>query len=57
VIEMMTRQGFCPVISPIGLGDDAESIRDSDTRIRPSAAKTVALRVPKLIYVTDVAGL
>jgi acetylglutamate kinase len=55
VLEMMLGQGFVPVISPIGLGDDARPFAiDADPA---AAAIAVALRVPKLIYVTDVAGL
>jgi acetylglutamate kinase len=55
VLEMMLGQGFVPVISPIGLGDDGRPFAiDADSA---AAAIAVALRVPKLIYVTDVAGL
>jgi acetylglutamate kinase len=55
VLEMMLGQGFVPVISPVGLGDDG---RPLDIHADSAAAAiAVALRVPKLIYVTDVAGL
>jgi acetylglutamate kinase len=55
VLEMMLGQGFVPVISPIGLGDDGRPLAiGADSA---AAAIAVALRVPKLIYVTDVAGL
>jgi len=55
VLEMMLGQSFVPVISPIGLGDDGRPFAiDADPA---AAAIAVALRVPKLIYVTDVPGL
>jgi len=47
---MMLVQGFVPVISPIGLGDDASSIRD---RPDPAAAAiAVARRAESEIYFT-----
>jgi acetylglutamate kinase len=55
VLEMLLGQGYVPVISPVGLGEDGQSYNVS----ADSAAAQIAIAVgaQKLIYLTDVAGI
>jgi acetylglutamate kinase len=54
VLEMMLPK-YVPVLSPVALGDDGESILlDSDW---VAAEVAIALRADKLIYLTDAPGL
>ena len=55
VLEMLLGQGFVPVISPVGLGDDGQSYNiNADAA---AAQIAVAVGANKLIYLTDVAGI
>ncbi len=55
MLEMFLGQGYVPVISPIALGDDGHSYNvDADVA---AAEIAIALRAPKLIYLTDAAGI
>ncbi len=54
VLEMMLPK-YVPVLSPVALGDDGESVLlDAD---QVAAEVAVALRADKLIYLSDVPGL
>jgi acetylglutamate kinase len=54
VLEMMLPK-YVPVLSPVALGDEGESVLlDAD---QVAAEVAVALRADKLIYLTDVPGL
>jgi acetylglutamate kinase len=46
---------YVPVLSPVALGDDGESVLLEADAVAAEVA--VALRADKLIYLTDVAGL
>jgi acetylglutamate kinase len=54
-LKMLLDQGYLPVISPVGLGQDGESynINADDA----AAAVASALHADKLIYLTDVPGI
>ncbi len=55
VLEMLLGQGYVPVISPIAGGDDGQSYNvNADSA---AAEIAIALRAPKLVYLTDVAGI
>jgi acetylglutamate kinase len=55
MLEMFLGQGYLPVVSPIALGDDgAGHAVDGDAA---AAELAIALRAPKLIYLTDAAGI
>src|SRR5207245_2559425 len=54
-LEMLLSQGYTPVISPIGIGEDGQSFNiNADTVAAEIAA---AIKADKLIYLSDVAGL
>jgi acetylglutamate kinase len=55
VVEMLLRQSFVPVISPIALGDDGASYTIAAEAA--AAAIAVSLGAPKLIFLADVAGI
>lgn len=55
VIEMLLGQGYVPVISPIALGDDGQSY--NITADAAAAKIAIALKAPKLIYLTDSPGI
>ena len=55
VLEMLLNQGFVPVISPVGLGEDGQSYNiNADAA---AAEIAIAVGASKLIYLTDVAGI
>ncbi len=54
-LEMLLDQGYVPVISPIGIGDDGESYNINADAVAAEVA--VAVRATKLIFLTDVAGI
>ncbi len=55
MLEMFLGQGYVPVISPIALGDDGHSYNvDADIA---AAEIACAIHAPKLIYLTDAAGI
>ena len=54
-LEMLLQQGYVPVISPVGLGEDGQSYNiNADT---VAAEVAIAVGAQKLIYLTDVAGI
>jgi acetylglutamate kinase len=55
LIDMLERDGYVPVISPIGLGEDGVSYNINADVV--AAELAVALKAPKLIYLSDVPGL
>lgn len=54
-LEMLLNQGYVPVISPIGIGEDGLSYNINADAVAAEVAG--ALGVSKLIYLTDVAGV
>ena len=54
-LEMLLGQGYVPIVSPIGLGDDGQSYNINADTVASEIAS--ALRAPKLIFLTDVAGI
>ena len=54
-LRMFLDGGYVPVISPIGLADDGSGLSINADDV--AAAVAVALGAPKLIYLTDVAGI
>ena len=54
-LEMLLNQGYVPVISPIGIGEDGLSYNINADAVAAEIAG--ALSVSKLIYLTDVAGI
>ncbi|MBX5482830.1 MAG: bifunctional glutamate N-acetyltransferase/amino-acid acetyltransferase ArgJ [Myxococcaceae bacterium] len=54
-LELLIQQGYVPVISPIGIGDDGQSYHlDADAA---ACAVATALGVEKLLYLSDGAGI
>jgi acetylglutamate kinase len=54
-LEMLLTQGYVPVISPVGLGEDGQSYNiNADT---VAAEVAIALGAQKLIYLSDVPGI
>ena len=55
LLNLMLDQGYIPVISPVGLGQDGHSYNlNADT---VAAGVAVATKAEKLIYLSDVAGI
>jgi acetylglutamate kinase len=54
-LKMFLDGGYVPVISPIGMSDDGAGLSINADEV--AAAIAVALGAPKLIYLTDVAGI
>ena len=54
-LEMLLKQAYVPVISPVGIGEDGESYNINADSVAAEIA--AALQVSKLIYLTDVAGI
>ena len=54
-LEMLLKQGYVPVISPVGIGEDGQSYNINADWVAAEVA--AALGVYKLIYLTDVAGI
>jgi len=55
IIESLDREGFVPVIAPIGVGPAGETLNINADFV--AAAVASALKAEKLILLTDVAGL
>ncbi len=55
MLEMFLGQGYVPVVSALALGDDGASYAVDGDAVAGELA--VALRAPKLIYLTDAAGI
>jgi acetylglutamate kinase len=55
VIDCLQREGFIPVISPIGVGQRGESYNINADYV--ASALAASLRAEKLILLTDVAGI
>ena len=54
-LEMLLSQGYVPIISPVGLGEDGQSYNiNADT---VAAEIAVAVGAQKLIYLSDVPGI
>ena len=54
-LEMLLKQGYVPIISPVGLGEDGQSYNiNADT---VAAEVAIAIGAQKLIYLSDVAGI
>jgi acetylglutamate kinase len=54
-LEMLLAQGYVPIISPVGLGEDGQSYNiNADT---VAAEVAIALGAQKLIYLSDVPGI
>jgi acetylglutamate kinase len=54
-LDMLLQQGYVPVISPIGIGDDGQSYNINADQVASEVA--VAIGASKLIYLTDVPGI
>jgi len=54
-LAMLLSQGYTPVISPIGIGDDGQSFNINADAVAAEVAAAVG--ASKLIYLSDVAGL
>ncbi len=54
-LEMLLQQGYVPIISPVGLGEDGQSYNiNADT---VAAEVAMAVGAQKLIYLSDVPGI
>jgi acetylglutamate kinase len=54
-LEMLLQQGYVPVVSPVGLGEDGQSYNiNADT---VAAEVAIAIGANKLIYLSDVPGI
>ncbi|XXF81035.1 bifunctional glutamate N-acetyltransferase/amino-acid acetyltransferase ArgJ [Myxococcaceae bacterium GXIMD 01537] len=54
-LEMLLQQGYIPVISPVGLGEDGQTYDISSDAVAAEVAG--ALRATKLIYLHDAPGI
>ncbi|MFN7130637.1 MAG: bifunctional glutamate N-acetyltransferase/amino-acid acetyltransferase ArgJ [Myxococcales bacterium] len=55
LLEMLLRQNYVPVISPVGMGDDGNGYAISGDSVAAEIA--IAVGASKLIYLTDVSGI
>ena len=55
IIETLTRQGFIPIIAPVGAGESGETYNLNADLV--AARISVALAAGRLIYLTDVDGV
>jgi acetylglutamate kinase len=55
VLENLEREGFIPVISPVGVGPKGETLNINADDM--AAAVSAALKAEKLIFLTDVPGI
>lgn len=55
IIETLTRQGFIPIIAPVGTGDEGETYNLNADLVASRIA--IALSAGRLIYLTDVDGV
>ncbi len=54
-LEMLLQQGYVPVISPVGLGEDGQSYNINADAVAAEVA--IAVGAQKLIYLSDVPGV
>ena len=54
-LEMLLNQGYVPIISPVGLGEDGQSYNINADAVAAEIA--IATHAAKLIYLSDVQGL
>jgi acetylglutamate kinase len=54
-LEMLLSQGYVPVISPIGIGEDGQSYNINADQVAAEVA--IAVGANKLIYLSDVPGI
>jgi len=54
-LEMLLGQGYVPVISPIGIGEDGQSYNINADAVAAKIAEAIGAQ--KLIYLSDVAGV
>jgi len=54
-LEMLLTQGYVPVISPIGIGEDGQSYNINADQVAAEIA--IAIGATKLIYLSDVPGI
>ena len=54
-LEMLLQQGYVPVVSPVGLGEDGQSYNINADNV--AAELAVAIGAQKLIYLSDVPGI
>jgi acetylglutamate kinase len=55
ILELLLDQGFLPVVSPLGMGEDGHTYNIDADAVAAEAA--VACKARKLIYLTDVPGI
>ncbi|GAB4390470.1 MAG: acetylglutamate kinase [Thermodesulfovibrionales bacterium] len=55
VLQSLEKSGFIPVISPVGVGPDSETLNINADEI--SSAVAAALKAEKIIFITDVEGI
>lgn len=55
VVELLTREGFIPVISPLGIGEDGQTYNINADFVAAEVA--VAVQARKLVLLTDVRGI
>lgn len=55
LVDLLLRQGYIPVISPMGLGDDGASYNLNGDEV--AAGLAIALKAQKLLYLADVPGI
>ncbi|HWE22950.1 MAG TPA: bifunctional glutamate N-acetyltransferase/amino-acid acetyltransferase ArgJ [Myxococcales bacterium] len=54
-LDLLLQQGYIPVVSPIGLGEDGQSYNINADQVAAEVA--IAAGAQKLIYLSDVAGI
>ena len=54
-LELLLQQGYVPVISPIGIGEDGQSYNINADQVAAEVA--IAVGAQKLIYLSDVPGI
>jgi len=54
-LEMLLQQGYVPIISPVGLGEDGQSYNINADNVAAEVA--IAIGAQKLIYLSDVPGI
>lgn len=55
LLEVLQKEGFLPVVSPIGMSENGETLNINADEVASSLA--VTLKAPKLIFISDVRGL
>src|SRR5437763_12225329 len=54
-LDLLLQQGYVPVISPIGIGEDGQSYNINADQV--AAEMAIAIGAQKLIYLSDVPGI